>query len=183
MEYQGANLYTISFSFVPQNLFGPWVGDAILISRMQGEVGKKTEIKQLAAEALGTSPQLILYSVLVGIADQCGISTIVGAKAADQVCDTPENHAGLLKAYDLFYRSLGAEPLECGVCRIDLSRPHKPVTEVNGTKRRRLRLRRDLRDGFSRASASSWIQLAMVNSRAIATEGDAVASEGFHLAG
>ena len=163
LEYQGVRIYTMSFSFVPEQLFGTCEGSTILITRMQGELGRKSEIKQLAAGTLGTSPQLILYSILVGVATRCGIRAIIGASAANQICNTFDNHDGMTKAYDLFYRSLGAEPSDRGIFRMDLSRLHKSAAEVTGTKRRRLRLRRELRDNLSQTSASSWVQIALRN--------------------
>ena len=59
LEYQGIRIYTMSFSFVPEELFGTCEGSTILITRMQGELGRKSEIKQLAAGTLATADPLL----------------------------------------------------------------------------------------------------------------------------
>jgi uncharacterized protein VirK/YbjX len=154
-QSEGTSIYSLTFSIVPAEVFGGVTNDesAILISRMQGKAGKFEEMR-LATKAMGEiTPQMCLVAALQGVAGALGVRTVVGVAAANQLSFDDSESEMFDRAYDRFFRSIGAAGPRRGFYFFEVPLPEKPITPGH---RGRKQSKREFRKAVANAARVAW---------------------------
>ena len=155
-------IYSVTFSFVPGHVFGGATGDkwVILISRLQGKVGKYEDMRQATKDMGEVSPQAILIAVLQGIALAVGVRTVAGVAATNQL-SFDESEAELYEhAYDRFFRSIDATGPSGGFYFFEVPLAEKPIGPGH---RGRKRLKREFKKEITNATQIAWRDTIALN--------------------
>jgi uncharacterized protein VirK/YbjX len=148
-------LYTVSFTIAPADLAGAGDEGQVLISRVQGSWGLWPQIKQATRRMKDVSPSFALIAALQGLASATGIHRLGGVSALYQPARASTYKSDFDQAYDQFFRSLGAEPLDDRLFSACLPLAEKPMTEVKPGHRIRTRAKRAIKHEIAEAAAAA----------------------------
>ncbi len=153
-QSNGTTIYSLTFSIVPGDVLGGVTsGSVILISRLQGKVGKFEDMR-LATKAMGEiTPQISLIAALQGIAAAVGVRTVAGVAAANQLSYEVGEAELFDRAYDRFFRSIGAAGPLGGFYFFEAPLQEKPLTPGH---RGRKQLKREFRKAIANAARVAW---------------------------
>jgi len=142
----GADVYVLSFIFVPAKYFGIDGDQAVFITRLQGARGFGEEIKRTTLLFGGVSPALVLMAALQGIAQASGFRHVVGICAKEQACMRGDAfYSDLVSAYDEYWSALGGRRIESGHYYFPVPFLEKPYALIKRNHRQRVRRRRAFR--------------------------------------
>ena len=164
-SFDGLVVYVLSFTFVPGQLFAIEADTVILISRIQGarSLFQETRNAMKLLHGLG-APGLLMASVQ-GIAEELGLSIVLGVPAARQVSNVVESYA-FETVYDEYFDSLGATNAG-GLFRLDMPLREKPLSEIKSSNRARTRHQRELKRSVAVSAARSLRTSSHVSGEAV----------------
>jgi uncharacterized protein VirK/YbjX len=144
-------LYTLSFTITPADLSGVGTEAQVLVSRLQGTWGLWPQIKQATRRMKDVAPGFALMAALQGLASAAGIDRLGGVSAQHQSARASTYKSDFDLAYDQFFRSLGAEPLDAMLFSASLPLAEKPMSEVKPGHRIRTRKKRAIKQAIAQA--------------------------------
>jgi uncharacterized protein VirK/YbjX len=160
----GVRLFVVSFTIIPGYAVGLNNKSVILISRMQGQKGRFSEIRQSTRELKQVSPQAILFSVIKGIARAIGVETIAGTCARNSIWCNDDQSDLVVQSYDQFYESIGASGPFNGFYLSSVKSPGTPrPLLVKPGHRLRTKIKRRLKEEISEAACLAWRRLGDQN--------------------
>ena len=151
---------------VPGRVFRGIISDktAILISRLQGKVGRFEDIRIATKDMGEISPQAILVAVLAGIALAAGVRAVAGVVGANQLSFADSAAEVYERIYDGFFRSINARgPIE-GFYHFELPLAERPLEPGH---RGRKKLKREFKKQI-------MMELTVMWGRTIAGSGEPV---------
>jgi uncharacterized protein VirK/YbjX len=146
-------LYSFCISIVPGYvavLKDPYI---ILISRMQGALGKFQELRLATKEMDEVHPQAVIIAVIRGIAEALGIQTIAGTSARNQLSYKELEKELFERVYDQFFKSMGATGPNNGLYSFCVAPQGKTVGP--GHRGRKI-LKRELKRQISNSVSLLW---------------------------
>ena len=149
-------IYCVSFTFFPGPIIGLPNPTVILVSRMQGKKGKFAQISQATKACDDVSPQAILWAVLQGVAIKMGVDNIVGVDAAKNLSYDEKSAEMLVKVYDRFYESVGAEKMPNGFFLFDASSDSKSEKPLPIAHRARNKRKREFKRAIVDEVIATW---------------------------
>jgi uncharacterized protein VirK/YbjX len=153
-KFDGIAIYNLSFSIGPNWADRAAGGVAMLVGRVQGERGRRDDIR-LAAKALqGVSPAALLVSAAEGIALALKLSHIWGVAGSEQLCRSKPGAEYF--DYDSFWDSLSGRRID-GWYQFDAPFADKPPSQTPARHRRRARKRRLLKDAIREEVRSAFV--------------------------
>jgi uncharacterized protein VirK/YbjX len=159
----GVSIFVFSFMFVPGHVVGLADPDAILVSRMQGRLGRYEEVRSATRDMSDCSPQALLFAALQGIARAVGVECMAGTSAANQLCHCDDNDDLFRQAYDNFFNSVDATGPADGFYQTRISRPERPLTSIKSGHRLRTKKKRQLKHTISNAVSLTFAGILKKN--------------------
>jgi uncharacterized protein VirK/YbjX len=137
-------VYVFSFTIVPGWVVGSEAAEALMLTRLQGELSVFSKTQLASKATRGMPPEMILISALRGVAEALGIHVVAGVRADLNLCYDQEDDAVFRKAYDFFFLRVGAVGNSSGFFLVSFPLPKKPLSEVKRGQKTRTRARRAL---------------------------------------
>lgn len=159
LRVDGKKIFTLCFTIVPGWVLKSVTPEALLISRLQGNLGSTSEIR-LARKVLNDySPRNLLLAALQGIADALGVGEIQAVNATNQKSYIKERSAIFTNGYDGFFAKAGMVKNAVGFYSSPIPIEGKPLELFKGRGRSRARKRRENRQQIRSASADCFLDM------------------------
>jgi hypothetical protein len=153
-KFDGIAIYNLSFSIGP-NWADPAAGGvAMLVGRVQGERGRRDDIRLAAKAVQSVSPAALLVSAAEGIALALNLSHIWGVASSAQLCRSRPGAEYF--DYDGFWDSLSGRRID-GWYQFDAPFAYKHPSQTPAHHRRRARQRRLFKDAVREDVRSTFV--------------------------
>ena len=141
----GNTVFVLSFTIVPGWAVGSARSDVLLISRIQGSKGSYSQIS-LAMKAMNNlGIEVLLVTILQGIARVMGISELVSVCSKNQASYSDVSALDFRKAYDDFFAEIGMTRNASGFFSASIPLQEKPLASIKSSNRFRTRKQRALK--------------------------------------
>jgi uncharacterized protein VirK/YbjX len=144
------SIYTASLTLVHGSALGAGHAPVVLITGLQGAVGKLPLIRHATRACAETAPSYLLLAAVKGMAAVLGLERIVGVGNARQLAKAAGR---ALFDYDRFWASLGGVPTNDGLFHIPAHLPEQAPPSSPSQHRSREARKRDLKRGVAEAVA------------------------------
>jgi uncharacterized protein VirK/YbjX len=149
----GEKVFNLSFTIVPGWVVKSKAAEILLITRIQGRSGCRSQIK-LARKAFHEFfPRKLLFSATQGIAEAIGICELGAICATKQRAYLKEYSAIFKDSYDDFFAQMGMVETSTGFYSCPIPLENRPLASLKRGKRSRARRRRTIREQIRSASA------------------------------
>jgi uncharacterized protein VirK/YbjX len=146
----GYKIFVLSFTFINSSIIDKnKSGNAILISRLQGERGAFNLVRTATKDMLDISPPYILFATLNGIASALDVNHIFGTSGKIQICRTEDKAQLFQSAYDDFFLSLGGVDTGDGFFCFEVPVLNKQIEFVKPDHRLRTKKKRKFKAAIS----------------------------------
>lgn len=160
MRVDGRNIFNLSFTIVPGWVLKSGVAQVLLITRLQGKLGCRPQIR-LARKALHEFfPGKLLVAALQGVAEAFGVCELRAICGTMQRAYSQEYSAVLKSCYDDFFANLGMTRTTAGFYATSIPIGGRPLETFKGHNRTRARKRRAMRQQIQSACAGFLLELA-----------------------
>jgi uncharacterized protein VirK/YbjX len=151
LQVDGRKVFNLSFTIVPGWVVKSEIAEILLITRLQGTLGSRSQIK-LARKAFHEFfPRKLLLTALQGIADAFGIGELEAVCAAYQRSCGRTSTAILESGYDDFFAKAGMVKTSAGFYSCPIPFEAKPLALFKGRNRSRARKSRAVRQQIQSA--------------------------------
>jgi uncharacterized protein VirK/YbjX len=138
LQVDGKDIFNLSFIIIPGWVVKSEVAEVLLVTRLQGTKGCKTQINLARKTLHDYSQRTLLLAALQGIADALGIGEIEAVCATNQRCYEGKYAAYLESCYDDFFAEVGMVKT-AGFYSSPVPIEGKPLASIRARKRRALR--------------------------------------------
>jgi uncharacterized protein VirK/YbjX len=160
LRVDGKNVFNLSFTIVPGWVVKSEVAEILLITRLQGTLGARSQIR-LARKAFHEFfPGKLLLAALQGIADAFGISELEAVCATNQAYYSKKSAAIFQSAYDDFLAKVGMVKTAGGFYSSPIPIEGRLLASFKGRNRSRARKRRAIRQQIQSACAALLLEQA-----------------------
>ena len=154
LRVNGKKVFNLSFTIVPGWVVKSEAAEILLITRIQGTLGSRPQIK-LARKAFHEFfPRKLLFAALQGIAEAFEIRAVGAICATNQRAYTKEYSAIFKNCYDDFFAHLGMTRTTAGFYYCPIPMDGRPLASFKGHNRTRARKRRAIRQQIRSACAA-----------------------------
>jgi uncharacterized protein VirK/YbjX len=156
-------IFTLSFTFVPGNIFGFEDQRIIFISSVQGTKNEFDQIRKATRYFKDNALPSVLIKVLEAIAVSLNIDKFLGIAASDQLSyKSGLSYERFYANYDTFWLSMGGVSKK-GYYSIALPLQQKPILQISQTHRNRtLKKRKKLEEIFEVTAQNSLDKLRQI---------------------
>ena len=151
LQVNGKTIFSMSFTIVPGWVVKSDSQEVLLISRLQGTLGCRPQMKLVRKYLYEYSPRRLLLAAVQGVADIFEVNQMVAVCADNQRSLKVGLSEILKKAYDDFFAKQGMVRTSAGFYSGPLSNEGKPLTSYQGRARARARKRRKMRQQIQSA--------------------------------
>lgn len=144
LRYDEAEVYTMSFAFIPSNIFNQ-NKEGILISRIQSKRENIIIYKNNKKDCFDVAPNHILFSCMRAICKYCGFDIIYGINGRSQAYLDRTYGVNFTINYDDFWVSLGGSEHNEEVHVITVPYKDKPLSQIIQKHRSRTKHKRDFK--------------------------------------
>jgi uncharacterized protein VirK/YbjX len=144
------SIYTASLTLAHGAALGAGHAPVVLITGLQGALGKLPLIRHATLACAETAPSYLLLAAVKGMAAVLGMERIVGVGNARQLAKAAGR---ALFDYDRFWASLGGVPTNDGFFQIPVHLPEQAPSSCPSKNRRREARKRDFKRGVAEAVA------------------------------
>jgi uncharacterized protein VirK/YbjX len=142
-------LYDLIFSIIPGKFIGSATAHALLITNVQGAVGKTNEIRQAMKACNRIAPPYVLVNAAEAIAGALEIDLIVGVSNDKHLWKTEPWSSDFSFDYDQFWESFPGTKSTTGFYEICIPIPITSLERVKSNQRRRAIRKIELRAEIS----------------------------------
>jgi uncharacterized protein VirK/YbjX len=153
LQVDGRKIFDLSFTIVPGWVVKSESAEVLLITRIQGTVGSRPEIRLARRAFREFFPRKLLLAALQGIAEVFGIDELQAVCATDQKSYGKEYAAIFRTGYDDFFAGVGMVKTLAGFYSCPIPIKGRPLASFQGRERSRARKRRDIRQQIQSACA------------------------------
>jgi len=162
IQVDGRNVFILSFTIVPGWVVKSESAEVLLITRMQGMKGCRSQIGLLRSALNEHSPEKLLFAALQGIADAFGIDRVVGVCVSNQRSFKRESAGALMRKYDHFFAGLGMVKATAGFYSAAVPIDERPIASYKGRYRSHVRKRRAFRQHIHLACAAALLEATKI---------------------
>jgi uncharacterized protein len=162
LRVNGKKVFNLSFTIVPGWVLKSEVKEILLITRIQGTLGSRSQIRLIQKAFHEFFPSKLLLAALQGLADAFGIGELQAVCATKQRAHTKECAAILERRYDDFFAKLGMVKTAAGFYSSPIPIEGKPLASLKARNRSRARKRRAIRQQVQSACAAFLLGAAQV---------------------
>jgi uncharacterized protein VirK/YbjX len=159
LRVDGTKIFNLCFTIVPGWVLKSEAPEALLISRLQGTPGCRSQINAARKALNDYSPRSLLLAALQGIADALGVNEIEAVSAKNQKSYIKGCPAIFKNGYDGFFTKAGMVETSVGFYSSPIPIEGKPLALFKGRARLRARKRRANRQQIRAACADFLLEI------------------------
>ena len=160
LRANGKRVFNLSFTIVPGWVVKSYVAEILLITRLQGTLGSRPEIRLVRKVFHEFFPGKLLLAALQGIAAAFGIGELDAVCATNQPYYVKKYASNFQSAYDDFFAELGMVKTAAGFYSSSIPIEGRPLASFKGRNRSRARKRRAMRQQIQSACAAFLLEAA-----------------------
>lgn len=160
LRVDGKKVFNLSFTIVPGWVVKSEVAEILLITRLQGTLGSRPEIRLARKFFHEFFPGKLLLAALQGIAAAFGIGELDAVCATNQTYYVKEYASRFQSAYDDFFAEVGMVKTAGGFFSSPIPIEGRPLASFRGRNRSRARKRRAMRQEIQSACAAFLLEAA-----------------------
>jgi uncharacterized protein VirK/YbjX len=154
LRVDGEKIFTLSFTVVPGWVLRSEIAEILLITRLQGTLGARPQIRLARKTFREFFPGKLLLAALQGIADALGIDELQAVCSTRQRSYEKGCPAILRSAYDDLFAQMGMVETATGFYSSPIPIESKPLASMKRGKRSRARRRRAIRQQIQMTCAA-----------------------------
>ena len=160
LRVDGKKIFNLSFTIVPGWVVKSEAAEILLITRLQGTKGSRSQIRLTRKVFNEFFPGKLLLAALQGIADAFGIGELEVVCATNQTYYDKKYAAIFQSAYDDFFAKVGMVKTAVGFYSSPIPIDGRPLASFKGHNRSRARKRRAIRQQIQSACAAFLLEQA-----------------------
>jgi uncharacterized protein VirK/YbjX len=160
LRVNGKKVFNLSFTIVPGWVVKSAAEEILLITRLQGALGSRPQIRLARRAFHEFFPKKLLLAALQGIAEAFGIGELGAICATKQRAYSQEYSTILKSSYDDFFADLGMTKTTAGFYSSPIPIDGRPLASFKGRNRSRARKRRAVRQQVLSACATFLLRAA-----------------------